>query len=300
MNNIRSLIVKELLKVSGAKQSGRNIKIPCPFHSDRDPSLLVFVGDEDNETTSLALGSWNCFGCAEHGNWNKLANKLGLKEISKQVLDENAFYLLDLELQEDKVYKYTKLPGLEQWQGNWRRFPEAFIMQFNPSLYYNELYDEFLMYLPITIDKKVIGHILCRRKKSKRYKNYIFSPGNWVKKALFPYDFFKSIDTVILTEGLADCLRLIYEGLPAMMIFGVNSWTKIKRNLLLRKGIKKIVIAMDGDKPGREAAIRIAEETQNYFEVSIFKLPLREKARAFDPYNMPSRYVKQLKRFIHD
>src|SRR5688500_19613319 len=57
--------IKERLEIADVvaayvplKQSGRNFKGLCPFHSEKTPSFYVFP-----ET-----GTWKCFGCGEGGD----------------------------------------------------------------------------------------------------------------------------------------------------------------------------------------------------------------------------------------
>lgn len=44
------------------KTSGSNLKCVCPFHPDTDPSLYVYLHNEDG------YESFNCFGCDEGGS----------------------------------------------------------------------------------------------------------------------------------------------------------------------------------------------------------------------------------------
>ena len=59
------------------KPNGASIFIQCPFHDENTPSCSV-VMSEDHE---FPMGSFYCFGCGEHGNWNYLAAKANLPEI---------------------------------------------------------------------------------------------------------------------------------------------------------------------------------------------------------------------------
>ena len=68
-------------------RSGNSVKILCPFHEEKTPSLIL--NDE--------LNSYHCFGCGASGNWFKLtkhleANFSSNKNISKKINDSKSLF----------------------------------------------------------------------------------------------------------------------------------------------------------------------------------------------------------------
>lgn len=57
----RRLTVESVLAAAGIRlhrMGHRRLRALCPFHQDRDPSLVVYADD----------GRWHCFGCGAHGD----------------------------------------------------------------------------------------------------------------------------------------------------------------------------------------------------------------------------------------
>jgi len=46
-----------------SRLGSNKMRAVCPFHPDKDPSFIVYLGDESNE-----FENYYCFGCREHGD----------------------------------------------------------------------------------------------------------------------------------------------------------------------------------------------------------------------------------------
>ena len=67
-------------------------------------------------------------------------------------------------------------------------------------------------------------------------------------------------DTIVVTEGELDAICVqAYTGLPAVGYPGVDTWAKARYFRLCFEGVSDVIVVADGDKPGREAARRVAE-----------------------------------------
>lgn len=126
---------------------------------------------------------------------------------------------------------------------------------------------------------------------------YYNNPHMHAKKILFPWDFVRKMarkrGVLVLVEGQVDALVLISRGIPAVAILGTNNWSKFKESLIVSSGVRKVIVAMDGDKPGRKARKVIYEALQG-------KVPMLEKFRCpeekgyNDPASMREKYQKRL------
>jgi len=63
-------------------------------------------------------------------------------------------------------------------------------------------------------------------------------------------------DTVILTEGPFDCIAAVQQGYPAVALYGTSGFKSGYATRFSR--CKTVYVCMDGDAPGRDAAIQVA------------------------------------------
>jgi len=300
---LREHVIQELTSVGGTVK-GEEINILCPFHHDTKPSLNVHIGHK------ITPGSYNCFACRANGSWNDLARALKMKPMSlriskkgegqtKKVVsnkDEiDPFKLMLQEIKQNvayKKYKPTTLKGLEPLPDSfqWRGVPKKFYQRLDASYYWTEQNQS--MHFPLTVNGKYRGYTLCTVASSlPKFKKYlIFAEAS---KNLFLYDHLGEQETIVLTEGHFDALRLMYEGFNATAIFGVQNWSTYKRDLIIAKNPPRVVIAFDGDKPGYEASVEIFNTFRDIIDVDIFYLPLKDPK--LDPGNMSEEYLTLLR-----
>ena len=137
-NNIKlvQLIIQELGALGYHPQGDKRVLIHCPFHNDTNPSLIVpLIHKKYNP------GQFKCFSCGAKGDWNKLAERLRLKEwdlkdqnkyydnSKKEYAEEDAFK--DLMFSVDKLenkQEVLSLHGIEELPTDfsWRGIPRSF------------------------------------------------------------------------------------------------------------------------------------------------------------------------------
>lgn len=67
-------------------------------------------------------------------------------------------------------------------------------------------------------------------------------------------------ESVALTEGELDAICIqAYTGIPAVGYPGVETWGKQKHWRLCFEGVQEVIVVADGDKPGKDAARRVAD-----------------------------------------
>lgn len=288
-DEIRDFIARELDHIVFKKFAGENVMIPCPFHVESKPSCSIHMGNR------VPPGTFRCFGCGMSGSWNVIAEALGLQKVTERVLSkQDVFAMLHSKLRSTELRSNEYVPpkGLLKWTGKWRGFDYSFLKQFNPAKWFDPLSEEYRILFFVKVGDEVLGHIAAKGNNSKAKPSYLFSQGNWAKKALFPYNHISKTDTIILVEGLRDALKLFYYDLPVLCIYGTNNWSPIKEGLICAKNVRNVILLMDGDKPGLKASRRIYREIKDSFNVRVIDLPILSKK--IDPANMPSYMVKKL------
>jgi hypothetical protein len=69
-----------------------------------------------------------------------------------------------------------------------------------------------------------------------------------------------AVDTVVLTEGELDAVTVqAFCGVPAVAYPGVDTWKKSPHWRLCFEAVGEVVVVADGDKVGKDAARRVAE-----------------------------------------
>ncbi|KPK33457.1 MAG: DNA primase [Chlamydiae bacterium SM23_39] len=89
----------------------------------------------------------------------------------------------------------------------------------------------------------------------------------------------------IIVEGQFDALRLIYEGISIAVAGQGTAFGEVHAKELLKLGVNKIYLALDGDKAGREASIKIGEIFQRV-SVEVFVVSI-------DDEKDPDTYIKE-------
>ena len=303
----------QIRKIPNSKINGTRAFILCPFHKESTPSGVIGL---DSAKSHRFHGRFKCFGCGKTSTWNELAEKFGLETIegNQAVLKEVPEYdlsriragLMETNVQTNEKKAFDLFNVREKWRG----FDPEFLNKVGIKLAYHDDSGKFYLYMPVSILGKEVGFIRAemRKPKDKRTPTYLNARGEWtLSKGLFPYDYsvglMKEIHskTMVLVEGPRDSLRLLKSGVPALSILGTQNWSDKKRRLLERAGVRKIVLLMDGDKPGKDAAEAIYPTLKDRFDVKVIPLWIwaeKQGVDKVDPCSMPLSLIKKIRNHI--
>lgn len=305
-NKLRQHVV-ECLDSVGYFAKGEEIVIHCPFHDDGSPSCGVHIGDK------ITPGGFNCLSCGASGGWNKLAERLHLPQF---VFDNTHFDASKkTNLKDDDPFKDIQdaikglffrdeqvdvLEGTEDLPEDfsWRGLPKRFYESLGGRYYWDKKQDLDYLYFPLKMNNEYRGYTICALQPAK-LKYLTFAP---TEKTMLLYDELPTNSNMVITEGHFDGLRMYYEGIPSVSIFGVQNWSKIKRNYILAKAPKKIILLMDSDEAGQKAANFLASDLEQGADVLIYKLPQENgiDGKPLDPGNMPDQYIEHLKEIVYE
>ena len=89
---------------------------------------------------------------------------------------------------------------------------------------------------------------------------------------LYNLDRVKEADELVLVEGYWSVFRLYRLGIPAVALMG-RDLSPHQEDLLAASGTERLVLLLDGDGPGREAAAAILPRLARRFVVRLAELP---------------------------
>jgi len=274
---------EEILNEQGLafRVKGKDLVISClnPRHEDSHPSMHV-----DKQT-----GLFHCFSCKTKGNifthFNKILNTLNLKQ--QNILNMiNNLSPIKLNLPKDaKMFKET-----------YRNIKPETYEHFD--VFKSEEFADRLV-LPIYNFKKDIIAFIGRYQYSKLEPKYKVHPSG-KSLPLFPPAIEINSDTIIIVEGMFDLLNLYDKGITNVVCsFGLLSVDKYNKKLLEKLipykicGVTKILICYDGDKPGRQAAMRLVNALDEDFFIDSINLEDGQ-----DPGAMTLEEVVKLKKYL--
>lgn len=297
----KEFVVTQLRKLPqsrGLTFKGQNAWIRCPHHSkgrENTPSLSINL-----ENKSVPIGTFHCLSCGVHGNYNKIAKDLGIKEL-KNISDYDGDYIEISNKDEEEFFgslEENSTKNMQNWDPkvNWRGISGKLLHKIGAKLEYNNIGKDNQLYLPISVFGEEIGGINCiLDRKSSKIRAYFNSSDLKSKKALFPYDYVKKRNKgiIIISEGPRDVLNLNQYGLSALAILGTRSWSDYKKDLILSLNPKKIILALDPDEAGEKATRRIYRDFKNFVKVTVLKLP-----KGKDPADLDIKDIIKLKKLI--
>ena len=269
------------------KVSNNKAFICCPFHSrngqlEHTPSFLINLSSENGRKQ----GSGHCFACGKNATWKEIAKAIGIEGNINFDLEE----LGPTDLKEKVVD--TELPIKWDKQKSWRGIDGKLLYKLKcKSLIKNKR--DFIR-IPVYQNGEKQGFIdgLVHR-KSKKELGYINSPGKWVSRTLFGFDYAKSLETnwVVVVEGPRDCLNLLQYGVPAVAILGCSNLNKLKVELLLANW-DRLVCGFDPDEAGDKATEQLNKLVAN--RVPVKKIYFEEGTDAADVDANEAKTIKHI------
>lgn len=325
-NNRHQFILSELGKISYKEKNGEALVL-CPFHTDSNPSFTICM----DPSKPVPLGWGRCWACGANHPWNEFSEKLGMRKFSKTdemfdvgfairkrrdsdpLAEDDAF---DIETLMEKMELGLAEP-VGQTAEKWRGFDPEFLSQFECMVGLDKFDNQVLM-IPVKVDGEFVGGTLARWSKEKTVKkipSYIHMKGSWSKKkGLFPYDHVDKMlldndwTHVVLCEGVRDAMRFIREGIPALCIFGTQTWSKEKEQLLQALGIDTIFICMDAGEAGIASTNKILKSTKGEFKRIALRMNKYQKkyekkkkikfGKEMDAFNCPPSVMRYMKKII--
>ena len=230
-----------------------NMKCFSGEHADSNPSLSY----------NLEKGVYNCFACGFKGDTTKLMKELGIS-FSIEPLSKQAFKIKRLQ---DKL---ESLRGEKQIFLPEPRFPvkhsfkgvsESTLTKFKAFMTTHDSMDDYIC-IPVYQNNKlkfIEGRHTALSTKNLSMPKYMRKPaGVDVSSVLYPLDEIKDFTQVILVEGIFDTLNMHDMGYKnTLCIFGTNNFNAGKAKMLDEYGCRHVIIMMDGDSAGRQAAVKI-------------------------------------------
>lgn len=317
--NANAVVLEELQKVTGpTKTSSTNVYIICPFHNDTDPSCSVYVVHGGR----FPVGTFNCLGCGESGSWNKLAEQLGLRRLSRDDLTDTRTPVLSdraKQMQRARVGLVDR-PGTEMPPGvpypwdEWRDISGNTVRAAGGRLCKETVsgYRVTNLYLPVIAAGRVpeLAFVIrARLEKHDDYPSYVNSENAQTQtKGLFPYPLARKMlatgryGMLALVEGPRDALRLIDNGIPALAILGTSQWSEDKRldvAALCHEHRAGLLLLMDGDDAGIKARREIvASYRGDASSPRVRTIKLEDYGEDLDPGNIPERMLRKIAKSV--
>jgi hypothetical protein len=227
----------------GPLPDGTSAKIPCPWHDDDDPSLLLNYGD----------GRYHCFGCGKHGHIDELLSSDFGKEIDLETVKMFHEKLMSKDLTLSRDY----VRSAKGWTDKVLR---DFMIGHNGTR----------LTIPVWADK-IGGRCINIRMyhPSKAPKMHSYGKG-YGANVWFPFP--PTGPEIYLMEGESDTILARSKDLPAFChTGGAGYWcNQFTQDL----DGKKVNIVYDNDKAGQSGANAVINAIKFTSEVRNLRLPL--------------------------
>ena len=229
-------------------------------------SMRCFSGLHEDSNPSLSFniekGVFNCFACGFSGDSAKLLSTLGVKTFIAP-LTKQGYKIKKLrdKLESITSSKEIRLPEPRiNYMSGFKGIGEQTMQRFGAFVTEHDGLQDYVC-VPV-YQKNKLRFIEGRYKvvdADKSIPKYMRKPARVdVSDILFPLDLVKDYSRLILVEGLYDVINLHDLGFTnSVCTFGVNNFGAQKARLLDEYGCSEVIIMMDGDTAGRNAAIKI-------------------------------------------
>ncbi len=243
----------------------------------------------------------HCWVCNARGNYNTVAERLGLKKMPK-VASLSYRPIEDALEALAAVRPRPSLPKTVPFDEEYRGLSPEFLARFDSQKWFDTESKAWRILWPVRYNRKLLGYVAgaLDRETLPKYRNGptgVFR----AQHALWPIDDESIKRTVVLVEGPFSALRLLHEGIPAVALLGTGAWNRRKVTMLEQraKPIKNVVLAMDGDDAGWKLTDEIYSEIKDRFEnVEIFECPTAKDGTKRDPGDMSIKYVERLRALV--
>ena len=277
------------LGVKNIKPLDENTMFSCPFHKDDNPSC----GIKKN------TGQYHCFSCGESGSLiefiakiktisNKeavqyLSNFAGISVGSLLISSKTVFRQLKKMIKLNKKQKVKKeieynieLPlnvndnyyACIQYFEN--RGIDKYTMKKHNITFCTEGFYKNRAIIPIYKPNGSLLTFEARDITGMAEKKVLYPKNTKVNNTLFNFDKVYRHKEVIIVEGLMDALYLDQRGFNVISTYGAN--ISETQEELLSLNFKKIYIAYDGDKAGRNATIKCGGALDLHLSVYVITL----------------------------
>jgi len=262
-----------------------NIKIPCPFHGEKHPSLSI----------NIEKGTYYCFGCGASGNAIKMVSELeGVNELKAMQLiykmkageinNNELGKLLKKKFEKDRMSKeellfhawlyYESLPN-SKWKTVTRENIEVLkylkhrgynresLAHFGVKLNQNTTYP---IIIPIYKQTEFVGYICRRIDGNDDERKYLYSKGFQRKNTLMGTIM---NGPVIITEGSLDMIKAWQHG--ARNVVALLGWKITPYQVEKIKEHSDIVISALDNTPSGRKGTRVLRK--HFKKVIRFKFP---------------------------
>lgn len=321
MEDAFTIINEEIDKIDGyKKRTATNIEIVCPFHEDSKPSCSINLSHE----AKVRIGTFSCWACEERGGWNKLAAKLGLRQVKdwqhfngttagafqrvskyRKDFENTNNYSLD-RLFEEVGGAVLPWPKKKEWRG----YKGSLLTAVQGYMFNEDKRDELMLVLPIYINGRFRGGVKAFWEKPKEGPSYLNISGDWVMDyGLLGYDYVRDkdlwgCDSIVLVEGPRDWLRMAQNKIPCCAILGSKMFAETKLMLLIALGVKKIYSLADNDKAGRGMVKLIRETCYGKIEFEELELPRKKDEDGelikLDPDSASQKIIDKVKAIVYE
>lgn len=283
MDNEKQYQLERVLEYYGYFIDSEKFKIVCPFHEDKNASLLV----------DLSKGNWYCFGCQLKGNakdfvmymekCTELQALIQLEKIVRGSKEKNIKVKIEHKTEEqiakeskqdflvskDYYYNLSKVDWFDVDCAELdylldRGFVPSVLNKIGCKLTYN---DSYPIVFPMLDNGKFRGYV-CRTMdpEIQKKRKYLYNKG--FKRRTTLVGTYNS-KTVMIVEGFMDYLKAVQFGVKNVV--AILGWkiTDEQIKKLKDAGVINVISALDNDECGK----RGTKYLRSFFDVTRFVYP---------------------------
>ena len=281
--------IRSLLDTFGidyrVKKEGSFFYVRCPFHNSTSKSLWIHRGGRKIK----------CHRCNHESDFNDYAVKVGLPKLKSDGpgIDGRSYIKRRFQSMDNvnfaDVEEFTIPRNTSPWKGPWRGLPESFMTRIGARRMRDRRGGRRAMFI-ITHENEMVGYTARTVEKDGDPK-WLTSKDLPTDTMWFMLDRISKGPVLVITEGPFDALRLLRYGIPAVAVMGAETWSAAKTDsLLMRSGLRHIIVAGDGDHGGEALWDAAKSELEGQIDLIEFAAPAKK-----DPGDAPISWVKKLR-----